>query len=72
MQRFGCALTFSGKINLRNEKFKSDFEPIEKDCDCSTCKTYTKSYLNLIATKEAVSSTLLSVHNIAFQVKFLF
>lgn len=68
LQRFGCALTFKGKINLKNKKYECDFEPIETDCDCSTCKNYTKSYLNLIATREAVSSTLLSVHNIAFQV----
>lgn len=44
-------------------------KPIDEDCDFSTCKTYTRSYLHHIATFEAVSCSLLTVHNVAFQVR---
>lgn len=45
--------------------------PIDENCDCSTCKTYTRSYLHHIVTLEAVASTLLTVHNVAFQLRLM-
>lgn len=69
--RFGCALTSSGQISLRNKKFKMDFEPIEKNCSCSTCKTYTRAYIYQIVTTEAVSCNLLSVHNLNYQMQLM-
>lgn len=45
--------------------------PIDSDCNCSTCKTYTRAYLHHIVTHEAVSCTLLSIHNIAFQLRLM-
>lgn len=45
--------------------------PIDKDCKCSTCKTYTRAYIHHIVTQEAVSCTLLSIHNIAFQLRLM-
>lgn len=45
--------------------------PIDENCDCSTCKTYTRSYLHHIVTKEAVASSILSIHNIAFQLNLM-
>lgn len=45
--------------------------PIDKDCDCSTCKTYTRSYLHHIATIEPVCCSILSVHNIAYQLRLM-
>lgn len=45
--------------------------PIDKDCHCTTCQTYTRSYLHHIATIETVSCSLLSIHNVAFQLKLM-
>src|SRR5574344_1107045 len=42
--RHGNAFTRHGKINLKNAKYKEDFTPLE-DCDCYTCKNYTKAYI---------------------------
>ncbi len=68
--RHGNAFTKDGKINLRNNKFKEDFKPLEKDCDCYTCKQYTKAYLHhLIKAKESLGSRLLSIHNLRFLIK---
>lgn len=44
-------------------------KPIDDDCDCSTCQTYTRSYLHHIVTVEAVACSLLSIHNVYFQVR---
>ena len=68
--RHGQAFTRCGKINLNNSKFIEDFTPIEKSCDCYTCKHYTKGYIrHLITTKESLGGSLLSIHNIRFLIK---
>lgn len=67
--RFGCALVESGQLNLKHKKYALDMRPIDDKCHCSTCKSYTRSYLHHIATMEAVSSSLLSIHNVAYQVR---
>jgi queuine tRNA-ribosyltransferase len=67
MARNGSLHTKDGKINILNAKFKDDFEPIEKDCECYTCKNYTKSYLShLFRAKEMLGSTLATIHNLYF------
>src|SRR5574344_1773023 len=68
--RHGNAFTKDGKINIKNLKFKDDFTPIEKDCDCYTCKNYTKAYIrHLIVCDEMLGGRLLSIHNIRFLIK---
>ncbi|XP_031342885.1 queuine tRNA-ribosyltransferase catalytic subunit-like isoform X2 [Photinus pyralis] len=69
--RFGCALVMTGQLNLKQKMYKTDLTPIDKDCDCSTCKTYTRSYLHHIATIHTVSCHLLTVHNVAFQLRLM-
>ena len=70
LARHGNAFTRTGKINLKNQKFKEDFTPIEKTCDCYTCKNYTKAYIkHLINCEESLGGTLLSIHNIRFLIK---
>ena len=70
LARHGNAFTRTGKINLKNAKYKEDFTPIEKTCDCYTCKNYTKSYIkHLINCEELLGGTLLSIHNIRFLIK---
>lgn len=65
--RNGSVFTKQGKINILNEKFKNDFEPIEKDCKCSTCKNYTRAYLaHLFRAKEMLGATLATIHNVYF------
>ena len=68
--RHGNAFTRSGKINIRNEKFKEDFTPIEDSCDCYACKHYTKAYIrHLIVCDETFGARLLSIHNLRFLIK---
>ncbi|KAF2905441.1 hypothetical protein ILUMI_00733 [Ignelater luminosus] len=69
--RFGCALVMTGQLNLKQKKYKKDFSPIDEDCDCSTCKTYTRAYLHHIVTIHSTACHLLSTHNLAFQVRLM-
>jgi len=68
--RHGNAFTRTGKINIKNAKYKEDFTPIESDCDCYTCKHFTKAYIrHLVVSNESLGGRLLSIHNIRFLIK---
>ncbi|KJE93637.1 queuine tRNA-ribosyltransferase [Capsaspora owczarzaki ATCC 30864] len=69
--RFGTALVFEGSLPLKHRKYANDFAPIEADCTCSTCQNYTRAYLHSIVTREEVSCHLVSIHNIAFQMRLM-
>ena len=56
-------------INLLNARFIDDLSPIDPDCNCYTCKNYTRSYLaHLFRAKEMLAGTLASIHNLYFVV----
>jgi queuine tRNA-ribosyltransferase len=54
-----------GRLNLRNARFATELAPLEDDCDCYTCRTFTRSYLrHLVTQKEMLGAQLLSLHNL--------
>lgn len=68
--RNGSAMTSRGIVNIKNAKYERDFTPLDPDCDCYTCKHYTRAYLrHLFKAGEIMSSMLLSTHNLHFLVK---
>ena len=68
--RHGNAFTKYGKMNIKNNKYKEDFTPIEEGCDCYTCKNFTKAYVrHLIVSNEMLGGRLLSIHNIRFLIR---
>lgn len=70
--RNGTIYTKKGKIIITNKKFRNDFEPIEKDCECYSCKNYTKGYIaHLFHGKEMLAGTLASIHNLYFIVNLV-
>ena len=70
LARHGHAFTLNGKINVRNNKYKDDFSPVDGECDCYCCKNYTKAYIrHLIVANETLGQRLLSIHNIRFLIK---
>ncbi len=72
LARHGHAMTSQGKINLKNAKYKKDFTPISRTCDCYACKHYTKAYIHhLISCDETFGARLLSIHNIRFLVSLM-
>lgn len=65
--RTGTVFTKRGKMNLKKPEYREDFSPIDENCDCYTCRTFTRSYLNhLFHAKEMLGGTLLSIHNLYF------
>lgn len=68
--RNGALYTLDGRINITNAKFKTDFTPIDIECDCYTCAHYTKAYINhLFRSDEILGATLASIHNERFVVR---
>ncbi len=65
--RHGTALTSQGKVVVRNGTYEHDFSKLDPECDCYTCKNYTRAYIrHLIKTNEILGIRLLSIHNIKF------
>ena len=65
--RNGTALTSQGKIVVRNAEYEKDFNVLDEECDCYTCKNYTKSYIrHLVKSGEILGIRLLSIHNLKF------
>ena len=65
--RTGLAFTWKGRLNIKNNKFKSDNEPLDSKCLNLSLNKYSKNYLNhLFNTNEILGSTLLTLHNINF------
>ena len=70
--RNGTLHTRDGKINMRNAKFVRDFTPIDSECDCYTCKNYTRAYIaHLFRSDEMLAATLASIHNLRFLVQLV-
>ena len=65
--RHGNLFTWSGKLNLSNEKFLTDTNPLDPDCDCPVCKTYTRAYIrHLFKAREMLGMRLCVIHNLYF------
>ena len=67
--RHGMAMTSQGRINIKNARYERDFTPLDPDCDCYTCRNYSKAYLrHLFKCDEILSSMLMTTHNLHFLV----
>jgi queuine tRNA-ribosyltransferase len=65
LARHNSVFTRSGRLNLVNASFARDPFPIDENCQCYTCRNFSRAYLrHLIQAHEILSSTLLSIHNI--------
>ena len=70
--RHGLATTSHGRINLKNAKYERDFTPLDDECDCYTCRHYSKAYIrHMIKAGETMSAMLLSEHNLHFLINMM-
>lgn len=70
--RNGTAMTSQGKVVVRNASYAEDFTSLDPECDCYTCKNYTKAYLrHLIKCNEILGAGLLTIHNLRFLLKMM-
>ncbi len=68
--RNGTLYTSQGKINIKRKDYAEDDSPLDPECDCYTCRTFTKAYLrHLYVSKELLSFRLNSLHNLTYFLK---
>src|SRR5947199_5318399 len=65
--RTGSALTFEGRLNLRNARFARDPRPLDEHCRCPACARFSRAYIrHLVNQQEILGLRLLSLHNLRF------
>ncbi|MGZ4398048.1 MAG: tRNA guanosine(34) transglycosylase Tgt, partial [Gaiellaceae bacterium] len=65
--RTGSALTWEGRLNLRNARFARDPRPLQEGCGCPACSRFSRAYLrHLVNQQELLGLRLLSLHNLRF------
>ena len=63
--RTGQAFTADGPINIRNARFAEDEGPLDPDCPCPTCATYSRAYVHhLVRSGEILGAMLMTEHNL--------
>ncbi len=70
--RHGSFWTEKGSHTIKNEKFKKDESPLQKNCECETCKTHSRSYIrHLFVENEILGLRLITIHNLHFLLNFM-
>lgn len=65
--RNGYLFTSAGLLRLRNARYRDDLAPVDENCDCYTCKNFTRSYLyHLDKCREMLGATLNTIHNLHY------
>jgi len=72
LARHGSFLTMEGKTSIRLAKFEKDFSPIDANCDCYACQTFSKAYIrHLFWAREITAMHLLTIHNLRFFMRLM-
>ena len=70
--RTSAVYSATGRFNVSGGSYRKDFSPIDPECDCYTCKNYSRAYLNhLFRAKEILGPTLATIHNVHFIVNLV-
>ncbi len=70
--RYGTCFTDRGQVVIRNGMFKEDFGPLDPECDCPTCRNYSRAYIrHLFNTGEVLGLRLAAYHNIHYYVNLM-
>ncbi len=70
--RNGTLFTSQGRINIKAAKYKNDFSPVDPECDCYTCRNFSRAYLrHLYVSGEINAAILNTIHNLHFYSKLM-
>lgn len=70
--RNGTCMTSTGRLVVRNAKYARDFRPLDENCDCYVCRTYSRAYIrHLIHCDETFGIRLTTYHNLYFLIKLM-
>lgn len=63
---------FYETLQITNSQFKNDFRPVDKNCDCYTCRNFSRAYLNhLFKIRESLALRLATIHNLRFYLELM-
>jgi queuine tRNA-ribosyltransferase len=72
LARNAALFTRQGRINIRNARFERDPGPIEADCQCYTCRRFSRAYLrHLFKAGEMLAARLATIHNVHFLLQLM-
>lgn len=64
--------TWNGTLSMRNARYKFDFKPLDENCQCYTCRNFTRAYLrHLFIAEEILALELASIHNLYFYLELV-
>lgn len=70
--RNGSLYTSMGKVNIKNNQYKEDFGPLDPNCSCYVCRTFSKAYLRHIFMMNEIAALVYNTyHNLCFMKKFM-
>jgi queuine tRNA-ribosyltransferase len=70
--RNGTLFTWQGKVSIKRNEFRNDPGPLDPECDCYTCKNFSRAYLrHLFMAGEILSSRLNTIHNLHFYLNLM-
>ncbi len=70
--RTGQALTRRGALNMKNARHRDDPRPLDQDCTCPACSSYSRAYLHhVVRSQEIIGSMLLTWHNLHYYQKLM-
>jgi queuine tRNA-ribosyltransferase len=70
--RNGTLFTWSGRVHIKRNEFKDDPSPLDAECECYTCRNYSRAYLrHLFMSGEILSARLNTIHNLSFYLNLM-
>uniref|UniRef100_A0A673FUV6 Queuine tRNA-ribosyltransferase-like n=2 Tax=Sinocyclocheilus rhinocerous TaxID=307959 RepID=A0A673FUV6_9TELE len=70
-QRFGSALVPWGSLQLKQKQYAKDFQPIDPDCQCPTCRRHSRAYLHALFKSDTAALHHITIHNISYQLTLM-
>ncbi|XP_059413344.1 queuine tRNA-ribosyltransferase catalytic subunit 1 isoform X2 [Carassius carassius] len=69
--RFGSALVPWGSLQLKQKQYAKDFQPIDPDCQCPTCRRHSRAYLHALFKSDTAAMHHVTIHNISYQLALM-
>ncbi|XP_016307146.1 queuine tRNA-ribosyltransferase [Sinocyclocheilus anshuiensis] len=69
--RFGSALVPWGSLQLKQKQYAKDFQPIDPDCQCPTCRRHSRAYLHALFKSDTAALHHITIHNISYQLTLM-
>ncbi len=70
--RSGLIYTDTGRLRITDRRYRRDFYPIDTNCDCATCRQFTRAYVHhLFRVGEILAATLATIHNVRWFIRYM-